>query len=56
MSFPDSFKFVSTGEQSMTSVAKQIGNAVPPVMAEAVAKAVAGHLSAGCHPASSVAA
>lgn len=35
-SFPDGFKFVG----SMTQIARQIGNAVPPRLAKAVAKAL----------------
>jgi DNA (cytosine-5)-methyltransferase 1 len=35
-SFPDTFRFAG----SKTSVARQIGNAVPPILAEAVAKSV----------------
>ena len=42
-SFPDSFAFPE--DQPMTSVARQIGNAVPPLLAEAVARALADHLS-----------
>jgi len=41
-SFPDDFEF--SGEQSMTSVAKQIGNAVPPLLAHAIATAIADQL------------
>ena len=39
MTFPDSpeFLFLAPGEQSMTSVARQIGNAVPPRLATALA-------------------
>lgn len=42
MSFDDAFLFPET--QSMTSVARQIGNAVPPRMAEVLAAAIAKHL------------
>jgi DNA (cytosine-5)-methyltransferase 1 len=42
MSFPDSFEFPET--QSMTSVAKQIGNAVPPDLAACIAISLAAHL------------
>jgi DNA (cytosine-5)-methyltransferase 1 len=42
MSFPDDFIFPTT--QSMTSVARQIGNAVPPLLAQAIANALAEHL------------
>jgi len=42
MSFPDDFEFPAS--QSMTSVAKQIGNAVPPILAKQIAKAVGEHL------------
>ncbi len=45
MSFEDEeFVLPSLAEQSMTSVAKQIGNAVPPLLAERIAQAVAAHL------------
>jgi DNA (cytosine-5)-methyltransferase 1 len=44
MSFPDDF--VLPEEQSMTSVAKQIGNAVPPLLARHIAKGLAAHLEA----------
>ncbi len=46
MTFPDApeFVFPSLGDQSMTSVARQIGNAVPPLLAQAVAYAVAAGL------------
>jgi DNA (cytosine-5)-methyltransferase 1 len=43
MTFPDSFRFPET--QSMTSVARQIGNAVPPRMAAVLGNAIANHLS-----------
>ncbi len=43
MSFPDEFEFPT--EQAMTAVAKQIGNAVPPLLARRIGEAVAGHLS-----------
>jgi DNA (cytosine-5)-methyltransferase 1 len=42
MSFEDDFVFPF--EQAMTSVGKQIGNAVPPVLAKRIAQALAGHL------------
>lgn len=42
MSFRDSFKFPE--DQAMTSVARQIGNAVPPLLARRIAEALAGHL------------
>jgi DNA (cytosine-5)-methyltransferase 1 len=44
MSFPDEFEFPQ--EQPMTSVAKQVGNAVPPVLAQRVADALADALDA----------
>ncbi len=40
-SFPDSFVFPES--QSVLSVARQIGNAVPPVLARAIARAVVEH-------------
>jgi DNA (cytosine-5)-methyltransferase 1 len=43
-SFPDSFRFPES--QALTSVARQIGNAVPPLLAKAVAQAVIKHLIA----------
>jgi DNA (cytosine-5)-methyltransferase 1 len=43
-SFPDDFAFPD--EQGMMSVAKQIGNAVPPVLAAAIARAINAHLAA----------
>lgn len=46
MSFPDSFVLPSPSEQSMTAVAKQIGNAVPPSLAHAIAVALVDHLDA----------
>lgn len=42
MSFPDDFVFPD--HQPMTSVAKQIGNAVPPMLAHVVAKELSMHL------------
>jgi DNA (cytosine-5)-methyltransferase 1 len=42
MSFPDDFMLPTN--QSMTSVARQIGNAVPPLLALRLAQAVANHL------------
>jgi DNA (cytosine-5)-methyltransferase 1 len=42
MSFPDDFEFPE--HQSMTSVARQIGNAVPPLLARRIAEALAVHL------------
>jgi DNA (cytosine-5)-methyltransferase 1 len=42
MSFEDSFVFPE--DQSMTSVARQIGNAVPPLLARRIAAALAAHL------------
>jgi DNA (cytosine-5)-methyltransferase 1 len=44
MSFSDDFRFPE--EQSMTSVGRQIGNAVPPLLAKHVALAVAATLDA----------
>jgi DNA (cytosine-5)-methyltransferase 1 len=41
MSFPTDFSLIE--EQSLTSVGRQVGNAVPPKFAEAIAAAVAGH-------------
>jgi DNA (cytosine-5)-methyltransferase 1 len=46
MGFPDSFQLPSDEEQSMTSVARQIGNAVPPPLASRIAEAVAIQLDA----------
>ena len=43
MSFPDEFVFPDT--QAMTAVAKQIGNAVPPLLAQTIGKAVAEHFA-----------
>lgn len=44
MSFDDRFAFPET--QSMTSVARQIGNAVPPDMARVLGDTIAAHLAA----------
>jgi DNA (cytosine-5)-methyltransferase 1 len=41
-SFPDSFRF--SEDQSLVSVARQIGNAVPPRLAYAIALAIRAHL------------
>jgi DNA (cytosine-5)-methyltransferase 1 len=41
-SFPDDFIFPE--DQAMTSVARQIGNAVPPLLAKAIATAVRDHM------------
>lgn len=51
MTFPDSPEFVFPGpdSQSMTSVARQIGNAVPPSLSLAIAKAVGAALSGDTH-------
>jgi DNA (cytosine-5)-methyltransferase 1 len=48
MSFRDDFRFPDT--QSMTSVAKQIGNAVPPVLARRIATQLARQLDAATAP------
>jgi DNA (cytosine-5)-methyltransferase 1 len=53
MSFPDDFVFPE--RQPMTSVAKQIGNAVCPTLAQRVAETLASHLRAA-HRATKVAA
>jgi DNA (cytosine-5)-methyltransferase 1 len=45
MSFPDDFVFPE--DQSMTRVARQIGNAVPPLLARHIARAVAASIDAG---------
>jgi DNA (cytosine-5)-methyltransferase 1 len=42
MSFPDDF--VLPTDQSMTSISRQIGNAVPPLLAKRLAQAVAWHV------------
>lgn len=44
MSFPDDFVFPE--HQSMTSVARQVGNAVPPLLARRIAEELAAHLDA----------
>ena len=41
MSFPTDFSLIET--QSLTSVGRQVGNAVPPKLAEAIASSVAAH-------------
>lgn len=42
MSFPDDFQLPD--DQSMTSIAKQIGNAVPPLLARRLAETLATHI------------
>jgi site-specific DNA-cytosine methylase len=44
MSFPDDFKLPE--DQSMTSIARQIGNAVPPLLARQLGNALARHIQA----------
>jgi DNA (cytosine-5)-methyltransferase 1 len=44
MSFEDDFVFLE--DQTMTSVARQIGNAVPPLLARRIAETLAAHLDA----------
>ena len=44
MSFPDDFVFPP--DQKWTEIAKQIGNAVPPLLAQAIAVALAASLDA----------
>ncbi|HEY0318980.1 MAG TPA: DNA cytosine methyltransferase [Solirubrobacterales bacterium] len=44
MSFPDDFVFPE--HQAMTSVARQVGNAVPPLLARRIAEGLAVHLDA----------
>lgn len=48
MSFSDDFVFPE--HQPMTAVAKQVGNAVPPLLAQRVAEALAAHLGAVREP------
>jgi DNA (cytosine-5)-methyltransferase 1 len=48
MSFPDGFVFAT--DQSMTSIARQIGNAVPPLFAQRIAEAVAAMLDTAEKP------
>lgn len=50
--FPDDFEFPA--DQAMTAVAKQIGNAVPPLLARRVGEAVAVHLADAANTASIV--
>jgi site-specific DNA-cytosine methylase len=42
MSFPDDFALPT--DQSMTAIAKQIGNAVPPLLARRLGETVAQHI------------
>jgi DNA (cytosine-5)-methyltransferase 1 len=48
MSFPDDFELLES--QSMTSVAKQVGNAVPPLLAQRLAIGIAAHLDEHLRP------
>ena len=50
MSFPDDFELPTPKEQSMTSVARQIGNAVPPELARCIASELADHLDSALVP------
>lgn len=43
MSFPDDFELPI--DQSMTSIAKQVGNAVPPLLARRLAETLAAHIA-----------
>lgn len=55
MSFPDDF--VLPEEQSMTAIARQVGNAVPPLLALRLAESVAAHMDeTNAHPVRSAAA
>lgn len=45
MSFPDDF--VLPEDQAMTSIARQVGNAVPPLLAQRIAESLAAALAAG---------
>jgi site-specific DNA-cytosine methylase len=45
MSFPDDF--ILPEDQSMPSIARQVGNAVPPLLAQRIAEALAIALDAG---------
>ena len=49
MSFPDDF--VLPEEQAMSSVARQVGNAVPPLLARRIAESLAASLSDAARPA-----
>jgi DNA (cytosine-5)-methyltransferase 1 len=54
MSFPDDFELPT--DQSMTSIARQIGNAVPPLLAQRLAEEVASQLEAAPKSSSALAA
>lgn len=54
MSFPDDFELPE--DQSMTAIARQVGNAVPPLLAQRLAEAVAAHMDAADQQASQTAA
>jgi DNA (cytosine-5)-methyltransferase 1 len=45
MSFPDDF--VLPEDQAMTSIARQVGNAVPPLLAQRIAESLAAALAVG---------
>lgn len=47
MSFPDDF--VLPEEQAMSSIARQVGNAVPPLLARRIAESLAAALAANAH-------
>jgi DNA (cytosine-5)-methyltransferase 1 len=54
MSFDD--KFILPSDQSMTSIARQVGNAVPPLLARRIAQTLADALDAASSPVISAAA
>ena len=44
-SFPDHFDFSAGGRVAMSEQFRQVGNAVPPLLARAIGKEIAGILS-----------